>query len=73
MIEALPTPASEMLAEIAASDRPLSSEELASRLNRVPRGGSWNTAMAMLRANGLIVETREGRMVKRIGKVELRD
>jgi hypothetical protein len=58
---ALPVPADEILGVVAQAGTPLSVEEIAERLNRQPRGGSWNTGMAMLRANGLISEEGRGR------------
>ena len=59
--EALPVPADEILGVVAQAGTPISVEEIAERLNRQPRGGSWNTGMAMLRANGLICEEGRGR------------
>jgi hypothetical protein len=59
MIEALPTPANEMLAAIV-KDGPVDNAALALRFGRAPRGGSWNTGMAILRANDLIGETLQG-------------
>jgi hypothetical protein len=58
---ALPVPADEILGVVAQAGTPLSVEEIAERLDRQPRGGSWNTGMAMLRANGLIREDGRGR------------
>jgi hypothetical protein len=58
---ALPVPADEILGVVAQTGKPISVEEIAERLNRQPRGGSWNTGMAMLRANGLISEEGRGR------------
>jgi hypothetical protein len=59
MIKALPVPASEMLAEIVKAG-PVETERLAERLGRTPRGGSWNTGMAILKANELIQSTPRG-------------
>ena len=58
---ALPVPADEILGVVAQAGTPISVEEIAERLDRQPRGGSWNTGMAMLRANGLICEEGRGR------------
>ena len=62
MIAALPSPANEMLSEIAASG-PILADALGAKLGRVPRGGSWNTGMAILKANDLIRETARGLML----------
>ncbi len=59
IIQALPTPANEMLAAIV-KDGPIDTASLALRLGRAPRGGSWNTGIAILRANDLIRETPQG-------------
>jgi hypothetical protein len=68
MIKALPVPASEMLAEIAKAG-PVETERLAERLGRAPRGGSWNTGMAILKANDLIQSTARGWVVANIAEV----
>lgn len=52
----LPAPADQLLRTIAKVKAGLSAEELAQRTGRVPQGGSWNGAIALLRDNGLIVE-----------------
>jgi hypothetical protein len=62
MIKALPVPASEMLAEIVKAG-PVKTERLAERLGRAARGGSWNTGMAILKANDLIENTGRGWVV----------
>ncbi len=67
-IKALPAPTSEMLAEIAKAG-PVETERLAERLGRAPRGGSWNTDMAMLKANDLIQSTARGWVVASIAEV----
>jgi hypothetical protein len=41
----------------------MSMEMLGSVLNRIPRGGSWNTGVAILKNNALIEETSGGWMV----------
>jgi hypothetical protein len=58
---ALPMPPDEIVGVVAQADRPLSAEEIADHLDRQPRGDSWNTRMAMLRANGFICEEGRGR------------
>lgn len=51
----LPTPSAEAFRLIRS--RPgIGIDELAAALGVVPRGGSWNTRMSILRRNGLIVE-----------------
>jgi hypothetical protein len=70
MVEALPTPAKDILAEIAKS-APVRTEELGIRLGRATRGGSWNTGMAMLKANDLIHETSGGWVLNRFRCVQV--
>jgi uncharacterized protein len=56
----LPAPAPEMLrALVAQGERYIDADELAAILGKKPRGGHWNSGIAVLRNNGLI-ET-EGR------------
>ncbi len=68
MIAALPTPACEILAAIANASAPMTAEMLGSALSRVPRGGSWNTGMAILRNNALIEETASGYIPAELGE-----
>lgn len=58
----LPAPANEIFAAVSkhASSQPISVERLAALTNRQPRGGSWNNAIATLKANSLIVERDKG-------------
>ena len=58
--EALPSPADELLATIAQQKAGISASDLAALTGRQPRGGSWNGAIATLRANGLIKEVARG-------------
>jgi hypothetical protein len=60
MIEALPRPANDILAALAKSKSPVQLEQLGLTLGRATHGGSWNTAMAILRNNALIQETAGG-------------
>jgi hypothetical protein len=60
MIEALPRPANDILAVLAKSKAPVPLDQLGLALGRATHGGSWNTAMAILRNNGLIRETAGG-------------
>lgn len=57
---ALPSTASELLAVIARHPDGISVHELAATTGRQPRGGSWNSAVSMLRSNGLIIEQSRG-------------
>lgn len=50
----LPSPAPEMLRTLAAIPNPITVTELASLLGKQPRGGHWNSGIALLRNNGLI-------------------
>lgn len=59
-INALPPPADELLAAVIEANGPISAVDLAARTNRQPRGGSWNTALSMLKSNSLIVEQTRG-------------
>lgn len=59
-ISAMPAPANELLRVLASYPHPLSADELATRTNRKPTGGSWHTAISMLRSNGLIKEQARG-------------
>jgi hypothetical protein len=58
--DALPSPADELLAVIAAQKRPISAEELAKATGRLPRGGSWFGAISLLRSNRLVKEPQRG-------------
>ncbi len=60
MVDALPTPARDILAALIGGDSPRTAEMLGAALGRVPRGGSWNTGIAVLRNNGVIEETPAG-------------
>jgi hypothetical protein len=68
MIEALPVPAKDILTALAATSSPMTAEMLGTALGRVPRGGSWNTGMAILRNNGLIEETAAGFVLAALGE-----
>lgn len=57
-LDALPSPARELLEVIAYRPKGITQAELASRTKRQPRGGSWNGALSTLRRNGLIREER---------------
>ena len=51
----LPAPAPEMLRTLAAQgERYMDADELAAALGKKPRGGHWNSGVAVLRNNGLI-------------------
>lgn len=62
-VAALPTPANEIFRVIADAPEPMAAEEIAARTNRQPRGGSWNTALSILRSNGLIEEIGRGAFI----------
>lgn len=59
-VEALPSPANELLSVIAGHPRGISVAALAEATGRQPRGGSWNGAISILRSNGLIRESGRG-------------
>lgn len=50
----LPSPAPAMIRELARIGRPVTPAELAAELGKEPRGGHWNSGVAVLRNNGLI-------------------
>lgn len=52
----LPTASADAFKLIRAAYPGISAADLAAQLGVVPRGGSWNTRMAVLRKNGLIYE-----------------
>lgn len=53
--DALPEPARKMF--VALRSRPMSAEQLGSSLGMAPRGGHWNSGMAVLKTAGLIEQT----------------
>ncbi|NOU05313.1 MAG: ATP-binding protein [Hyphomicrobiaceae bacterium] len=59
-INVLPAPANELLAVVAQYPKGISAPNLAETTGRQPRGGSWNSAISMLRSNGLIKEAGRG-------------
>ena len=65
LISALPTPSNDILETIAAA-APIATDDLGIKLGRVTRGGSWNTAMAILKANDLIRETPKGWIISEL-------
>ncbi len=55
--ERLPAPAPEMLRTLAAQgERYMDAGELANALGKKPTGGHWNSGIAILRNNGLLIE-----------------
>ncbi len=54
-VAALPGPSGDLL-KIVYAEGPLTREALAEAAGRQPRGGSWNTALKVLRDNDLIVD-----------------
>lgn len=58
-LNVLPQPASDIL-RLLVEDGPHMPAALAQRLNRQPVGGSWNTAISTLKANGLIAKRSDG-------------
>ena len=53
-LAALPSPAKDILREVAAQPGTAAIEEVAGRLGLAPRGGHWNGGVSMLRANDLV-------------------
>jgi hypothetical protein len=53
-LPALPSPAKDILREVAAQPGTAALEEVAGRLGLAPRGGHWNGGVSMLRANDLV-------------------
>jgi hypothetical protein len=51
---ALPSPAKDILREVAAQPGTATIEDVAGRLGLAPRGGHWNNGVSMLRSNDLI-------------------
>ena len=49
-----PSPAKDILREVAAQPGTAAIEEVAGRLGLAPRGGHWNGGVSMLRANDLV-------------------
>ena len=53
-LAALPSPAKDILREVAAQPGTAAIKEVAGRLGLAPRGGHWNGGVSMLRANDLV-------------------
>jgi hypothetical protein len=53
-LAALPSPAKDILREVAARSEVAPIEDVAGRLGLVPRGGHWNAGVSMLRINDLV-------------------
>ena len=53
-LAALPSPAKDILREVAGQADVMTAEDVGRRLSLAPRGGHWNTGVSMLRSNDLI-------------------
>jgi hypothetical protein len=53
-LAALPSPAKDILREVAAKPGTAAIEDVAGRLGLAPRGGHWNAGVSMLRINDLV-------------------
>ena len=53
-LAALPSPAKDILREVAAQSGTAAIEDVAGRLSLAPRGGHWNGGVSMLRINNLV-------------------
>lgn len=56
MLDALPTGSARLLRTLLEEGGPMSPDDLAAAHGVQPRGGNWNTAIALLRNNNLIVQ-----------------
>ena len=59
-LAALPSPAKDILREVAARPGAVPIEDVAGRLDLAPRGGHWNAGVSMLRINDLVRASSAG-------------
>ena len=71
MIDALPASARDILPALMGAGSPRTAEMLGAALDRVPRGGPWNTGIAILRNNGPIEETPAGFVLSGVLRMEV--
>ena len=72
-LAALPSPAKDILREVAAQPGTAAIEDVAGRLGLAPRGGHWNAGVSMLRINDLVRASPAGFELVRLFSVSAKN